>query len=316
MFLPPATNPFGGGAAGVDIFFVISGFIMWYISQNREPKPLDFLIHRIIRVAPPYWLATLTLALFATLKPNLFPLDDPTIDHVVMSLAFVPYGMDVYGRPIISQGWTLNYEMFFYIVFAAMLLLPSTHRFKALAALFLTLAVVGLFTATRIPALYLLTSDLLLEFLVGIAIAIAFQKGRLAPIWLAVCGIVLGTLILAVNISVDLPRAFVRGIPAAVIVYCMVSIERHGLFGKNQFLLMLGEISFALYIIHFLAASVYLISAPHLGLPIKGLVAYLWALGGAIIASFAFYKFAENPMRKFLQSRLKQMRAKREVKIA
>ncbi len=308
-------NPFEGGSAGVDLFFVISGFIMWHIAQAKDGDPIGFFMHRLIRVAPPYWLVTMIVAVSATLKPNLFPLDHPTLDHVVLSIAFIPHGEGDVGKPLVSQGWTLNYEMFFYIIFAAALLLPARFRLLALSGTMTSLVAVGVFTTTDSQVLTVVTSDLLLEFLGGVVIAVAYRKARTAPVSVALCGVLLGTVILAImphlvanNPDFEVLRSIRLGVPAAVVVYCMVSLEWHGLFGRNRILLALGEVSFALYLVHFLSASFYLIVAPHLGLPIEGSLAFMLALSLAIGSAFAFFRVAEDPLREFLLAQIRRLR--------
>ena len=135
---------FAIGAAGVDVFFVISGFIMWVIADRRPLSPGRFLADRIRRIVPVYWLATgvMVAGALAGLFPNLVL----TVEHVVASLAFVPARSPSTGAlwPVLVQGWTLNYEMFFYLVFAASLVLPARLRLPAMATVFAALVATGL----------------------------------------------------------------------------------------------------------------------------------------------------------------------------
>ena len=106
------------GQSGVDLFFVISGFIMWTMSA-RPIAPLAFLWNRMLRVVPLYWVATLLMALHQRA-----PLHD-----VVRSMFFVPYfGAGDQIWPVLVQGWTLNYEMFFYILIGLVLPLRAARR--------------------------------------------------------------------------------------------------------------------------------------------------------------------------------------------
>ena len=115
------------GQAGVDIFFVISGFIMWVTTHDRRTTPLQFLTNRIVRIVPLYWLLTLTVAAACLIAPSLFRGVVLAPEHVVKSLFFIPDfypGMPTHIWPLLLPGWTLNYEMIFYVVFAVALLLP------------------------------------------------------------------------------------------------------------------------------------------------------------------------------------------------
>src|SRR5207248_11683851 len=67
------------GVADVDLFFVISGFIMWLVMRKSEATPTKFVKKRLLRIVPVYWLVTLFLALSASFLPNLFPLDHPVL---------------------------------------------------------------------------------------------------------------------------------------------------------------------------------------------------------------------------------------------
>ena len=127
------------GAAGVDVFFVISGFIMVYVSR-RETTPAGFLRARVARVVPLYWLVTMvTMALRHDAGPA----------RLLCSLAFWPHaGFDGRDDPVIIQGWTLNYEAFFYGLFSVILFIPArvdaTLRLASLTACLSGLVLMGL----------------------------------------------------------------------------------------------------------------------------------------------------------------------------
>src|ERR1700761_114555 len=81
----------GAGAAGVDVFFVISGFIMWTVSARRATGPGDFLLRRAGRIAPLYWAVTLLVVGLDLLRPSLFPNMRLNAPHVILSLLFLPH---------------------------------------------------------------------------------------------------------------------------------------------------------------------------------------------------------------------------------
>ena len=125
------------GQAGVDIFFVISGFIMWVTTHDRPTTPLRFMTNRIVRIVPLYWLITLAVAAMAFAVPSLFRGVVLTPEHVIKSLLFIPHyypGMPTRVWPLLLPGWTLNYEMVFYLVFAIALLLPRRLMIPLIAA--------------------------------------------------------------------------------------------------------------------------------------------------------------------------------------
>ena len=112
--------------AGVDLFFVISGFVMVYASHDLFATPdaaRRFLTRRIARIVPIYWLVT-TLFLAIMAASHVLSSAPPTWSEIAKSYLFVPYmphGGEVM-QPVYKLGWTLNYEMFFYAVFALALL--------------------------------------------------------------------------------------------------------------------------------------------------------------------------------------------------
>jgi len=161
--------PFDIGSAGVDVFFVISGFIMWRTTSESGVKPMEFLRKRAIRIVPLYWMVTLALLASALAFPDSFRDVQPTPWHVFASLAFVqhlnPIGLPF---PLLPIGWTLNYEVVFYLMFAGALLVPKAHRAMALT---LALAGLTLFGFIYPPAYIMLCNPLLLEFAAGMWLA-------------------------------------------------------------------------------------------------------------------------------------------------
>ena len=155
------------GAAGVDVFFAISGFIMVHVSL-RETAAWTFFRARLIRVAPMYWLCTLLAA-------AIFGADKL---HLIHSLAFWP-GPENHAFPVIYAGWTLNFEMFFYAIFAAALFLPFGWRSSSvvLALIFLVAAQVMWPGTQPFDSDYI--NPILLEFIGGILLAEAWRRNCL-----------------------------------------------------------------------------------------------------------------------------------------
>jgi exopolysaccharide production protein ExoZ len=139
----PVGYSFGG--LGVSTFFVISGFIMISTANDdfgHFAKSVSFAVRRIIRIVPTYWIATwLAFAIYTML-----PLSKrPTISDLADSLIFIPYSIDPAAdmQPVLGQGWTLNYEMFFYALFAAALTIPRRIGLPALFLAFIGIVAGG-----------------------------------------------------------------------------------------------------------------------------------------------------------------------------
>ena len=111
---------------GIDIFFIISGFVMMVSTQISSRH---FFIKRIIRICPLYWGLTLVTFTIALIVPYLFENTTANFEHLFKSLFFIPFDKNGLGYfPILYVGWTLNYEMFFYLLFAIALIFHSEFR--------------------------------------------------------------------------------------------------------------------------------------------------------------------------------------------
>ena len=168
------------GASGVDLFFVISGFIMVVTTARADITPQKFLALRVIRVVPVYWLATLAwIAFAAAARSSTNPYPPAAI---AKSLLFVPYlspGSPSGVWPILQNGWTLNYEMFFYALFALSLAAPRRVRVAGLAVALAALVVVGkAFGPFANPLAFTYTSPYLLEFVAGMILAHGWLQGE------------------------------------------------------------------------------------------------------------------------------------------
>ena len=176
--------PWQFGTSGVDLFFVISGFIM-VVTTSGQLRPVDFWHRRIVRVVPLYWLLTLSMVVAALVMPSLFKTLKVAPVTLIQSLFFIPHYSQAFDDriwPLLVPGWTLNYEMFFYAVFGATLYLPPGRRLTSLTLLFISLVLVGYaagpFTSA---AARTYTSPMLLEFLAGAWIAFAWRAERIRP---------------------------------------------------------------------------------------------------------------------------------------
>jgi exopolysaccharide production protein ExoZ len=174
------------GGAGVHVFFVISGFIMVHISWEsfgKRAASADFLRRRIIRIVPLYWLAT--VAALAAHKIWATHGTHAGWADLIYSLTFVPYlsGEDGW-YPILPGGWTLNYEMIFYVVFAVGLTLPRKLALPAVGTLLVAFIIVGSHFGDG--AVAYLASPIVLWFLLGMGLAIIWHwRGFAEPAWIA-----------------------------------------------------------------------------------------------------------------------------------
>jgi exopolysaccharide production protein ExoZ len=290
------------GAAGVDVFFVVSGFIMWVIAERRPVSPQRFLRERIERIAPVYWIATSVMV--AGGLAGLFPNLTLTAAHVLGSLFFVPHRSPSNGEiwPVLVQGWTLTYEMFFYAVFAATLAVSSRLRFTALAAVLVLLACLGVAFDRHNPLLHTYTDPIILEFLLGALIGKLWLAGRLPS---PATGLGLVAVALAGFLFVGVTYAgftpLVLGPLAAALVSGVLAIESDGRLPNLPILTRLGDGSYSVYLWHTFAISVVAKAAAYLALPSP--LAFMLALVSGTAIGMLCYELLEKPLAALFRRR-------------
>jgi peptidoglycan/LPS O-acetylase OafA/YrhL len=312
-----AAGPFKNfllGAAGVDLFFVISGFVMVYSSQSlfgRRDGPRRFFLRRLARIAPLYWAVTIVIILYiyAAHGAQLWAIYSPA--SLVASFLFWPYPrIDGFAFPVHLLGWTLNFEMFFYAVFAFAILLPRRAAVPAVCVAFAALVAIGRTTVLPLPFLFW-ANPIILEFCFGMVIALAYREGfRLPPAgaWaLGIAGCV------AFAVMYDPPqawgdgRAAFWGLPgAALVASCALSSSTWRPGTAGRFFGLLGDASYSLYLVHPLTFPLvrWTIGRFFVGTDAGWTYATI-AWIAAIAASVVCYLVFERPITRALQRRLR-----------
>jgi len=305
------------GSRGVDVFFVISGFIIAYIGTG---KPEQFFRRRLIRVVPFYWAATLVVFAVVVVAPNVFRTTTSSVPHLVSSLLFIPHELKGEMLPTLLLGWSLNFEMYFYVVFA--LALRISPRWSPVICVgWIVAFVLAIHTfASNNDIMNFYARPIVLEFCYGIGVFYLFswcsaRKDSLARIpglkWLLLI-ILIGSLI-ALNVFEEyyrdrIPRHLIAGIPSFFIVASALLLERlYGLATKNKLIYLLGESSYIIYLVHpyiiFTVLRVFAKNAGAMPAPmIAVLIAGLLALTSAI--AIAIHTWFEKPVMAFLRARL------------
>lgn len=253
----------GWGAAGVDIFFAVSGFIMVYVTHNRDAsrnRPAGFLASRIVRIYPLYWLVSAALLAVWLLRPDMVFSSAAGDPNIVKSFALWPDTRE----PLLAVGWTLIHEMYFYVVFAVFLLFARRWLPLLLLIWALIISAASIYNLrASSPELRLIFSPLTLEFILGAFAALAFTQSP-KPQWqlaLTLGLLFLGGAFLAGALglhTLDFENQPVRvvlfAVPAALLAYGFAGFgaakTAFAKFGEK-----LGDWSYALYLSHVLSLS-------------------------------------------------------------
>ncbi|KVL37824.1 acyltransferase family protein [Burkholderia sp. MSMB1835] len=244
------------GQAGVDLFFVISGFIMSCVAPCEGRA---FFRKRLIRIVPLYWLTTLGVFAIATWRPQWLNTTTASAAYLVKSLLFIPYVKDNgHWGPLNLNGWTLEYEMLFYVVVAGALVLVCARYATALAAALLALfcAYVAAMGTSSAVADHL-GQPFVLEFGLGVLAYWLLETGighRVGPrVWTALAVVGLATMAL-LPVWHGTPAGFARaawwGGAACVLVVALIALDLHGWTIKSRALAALGAASYSIYLIH------------------------------------------------------------------
>lgn len=298
-------------AGGVDIFFVLSGFLMWFTTAGRQQTPLEFYRRRIVRIVPLYWLLTSVVVAVLILAPRLMQSVQLDWLNVVASYFFV-FTSSAAGRmePMLLVGWTLNYEMLFYLVYGAALALPARWRFGVTTAVIVLLVAVNYPVFGRTDVQALRDASLMLEFIFGMAIAawwlrVAAKDRSATAGWMV---LITGFAALALQeyFLPSLPSALAAGLPAVAIVCGALLLERSGAMPRWPALRRLGDISFSLYLSHPIALSAFAQGWRKLGFggtPVSNLLFCMAATAFCVFVGALVYRWMEVPLTRRFNSR-------------
>lgn len=278
------------GASGVDIFFVISGFVMAISYLGKTTMSVaEFACHRLIRIVPLYWsmtcLALIKLSFGVVREGGASVQITPAF--VITSFLFIPYKNSLGDtQPVLPPGWTLNYEMFFYLLFALALLLKIDVA-KFLTPVMLVLVGLGFFY----PAA--LFDAILVEFLAGLLLGYAVHRGFNMPTaWACLSGI-FGIVFLFLHG----PRVATWGLSAFFIVQCFVMLE--GKIKVPASLIKLGDISFSLYLSHYLFIAPLVRLCTRFNLSMYSIIDI--CLLSSIFIAVVVYRYLETPLTGFFK---------------
>lgn len=309
FFIPERLYPgqsisrvFNTGYAGVEFFFVLSGFIMFLVHGRDIGSPIlakPFVIKRIARVIPFYWVMTMVMiGLLIVQLPA--TATDLNVERVLHSIFLIPISD---GRPfLISAAWTLTHEFIFYAFFALIIYAPRIGGMIFLIWIFLTaLTALMVESAFSINAL---TSPYNLLFPLGMIAAMTYRHLSHSAAWVLTlmgCTLFAGIGLLDIYEIVVLGhtgRTVAFGVMAAIAITGLAALEQYDALRVPRWLSFLGDASYAIYLVHIVALPIISRIMVFTGInqflfPIFG---FLFLVGSAVIAGIFAHILIEKPL--------------------
>ena len=303
-------------SSGVDIFFVISGFIITTVamkagdqSGSRGVIAWNFGVNRFSRIYPVYWIV-FVLAVLASSKLQLSPPSQPVDPLWQQGLLLT------HVNSYIMAAWSLCFEIYFYVVVTLALLISPKHVGKVLAgwAVAVTLIVAyDMFIGKNQWVANVPLSPLTFEFIFGMIVAYLIRKGITAY---AVTAAIIGVTTFLAGAEymrhlgwwtlIPWYRVFYSGIPSAFILYAIIAVEYRGMWTFSPSWMKLGDASYSLYIWHQLIFYSILGFATHAGwvghMPAYILIP-LWIVPAFLFGIFSYWHL-EMPLQAFIKNRL------------
>ena len=299
------------GIFGVDIFFVISGFVMAMVTaQNTDPRA--FLLNRIIRIVPLYWILTTGLVFVALVKPSLLGSTTFNITNYLKSILFIPYFKESgLLQPFLNVGWTLNYEMLFYVCMTTGLALSKRWHIAITIGLLLILHLAfGRYAEDRVLNAFFGNMKIF-EFVLGIFAFFIYRSGlcnKIPTLILIASCIALYALML--NLEILYPTVeslYTFGIPSFFLILFSVQLESavRASSPLSYFAKSIGDSSYAIYLSHvyvFEFIRRVLINYVDI-LKDSVFLSVLCGLIGAIIVGKLIYTIIDMPFHRYLKSK-------------
>lgn len=271
------------GSFGVDVFFVISGFIMIYIAKP-DTTPVQFFVNRVRRVIPLYWFFTFLMAAILLVLPSVFKATVFNTEALLFSLGFIPHWSLVQPGmtwPIVAPGWSLNFEMYFYLIFALSLFFAHRYRVSFIAVVIALVFIIATILRDGESAMaHFFAKSMVFEFIFGMLLADLWKRGFRIHASTAAWLLLFATCLLFLRPPI--PRIFEYGVPSLLIVTACLFVK----IREYRWAVLLGDASYALYLSHIFTLGVLRkFLAPILG---EGqAAAYLFVIISLVVCTIA-----------------------------
>lgn len=302
------------GNAGVDIFFVISGFIMVQVTQGKFQNKFEinkFFLNRIKRIYPLYWFYSLLVVLAIFIYPHISS-HKWSVDGLIKSFLLIPQQ----GDPYLIVGWTLIHEMYFYITMILLLCAPEKFFVSLLWIWIFFIIICHFIHSFTSPIMLLITHPLTCEFIAGCLVAKLYSKIKKLLAWfIFLCGIIMFMVvgyghILTGNITNNWLRVELYGVPSVLLVWGSILLGQYNVLFP-VFLRKLGDASYSIYLSHLLviAGLGILFKRADVNNILLHATCLIMQLILAIMVGLISYKYLEKPLILFFTK-------KKEIKIA
>jgi peptidoglycan/LPS O-acetylase OafA/YrhL len=301
---PSVVIPFG-----TDLFFVISGFLMVYVTAGKSLTFQQFIVPRFARLIPLYWLFTTLMLTILIIAPKLFYSTKLDIWHVAASYALVPYPHPFTGlqRPLLVWGWILNLLIPISAIYALFLGFSVRKRVFFVGVALASVVVLNQFVRDRFGLINFYGSPITLEFLFGMTIGVFYLEfGHMRPLYASIL-LVLGLAIIAFGInehvSEDSDRVWYWGISSVCLLAGLISIEK-GLGWINFGILNnIGDASYSTILTQFFSLGLvnYIIISTHLSDVFGETGSQIFFLASALAVGSLTYVYIERPWVKLIR---------------
>ena len=310
--ITPGSNLWVNGAQGVSIFFVISGFVMMLSASALMGQPgavRRFVTGRLVRIVPLYWTLNIVKLGLLVFVPSMV-LAHPTVSNVVLSLLFVPSrNSGGIVETFYGVGWTLNFEMFFYLVVAVALAIKRPIL-SVVTPVLIAFAALSLIRTDAWPAVTDLCRPIVLNFLWGAAIAWLHLRGIRLPAVAALGFVAAG--VAAIILS---PDAFGLQFPYGLLVFGIVSLEPWLKGRVPRWLIFGGDASYSLYLVHPLVGVAVTVVLHRLNI-VSAPLAMAMIIAVCLAVAAVTYRYFERPVTEALQRRFRLRREPRPAQRA
>src|SRR4028119_553932 len=311
-------NLFYSGWSGVDYFFVLSGFIMVYVHRSaigKQDQLKSFLVKRAVRIYPIYWIITLTVLCLFLVIPGIANNQDLSLGHVIVSLLLIPQKDPHFkDKFILEVGWTLTYEIYFYLLFSLAIWLKPKHSVPILSG-WLLVTILHYRKIVKFPQdffwLETVFGEMNLELVLGCLAAYIVIKynnkiGKYRWILFGIAN--LGYVILEIlgargNIGGRIPTF---GVLAALLIIAATSIDLKDSPKIPYVLIFLGDASYSIFLTHMpvISAITKILQNANLGKYYDGFFAPALVAVFAVVFGCIFYSLIEKPLTIFLRRNL------------